>query len=343
MTRRMGRRAAHWVRGVGLILGLTLSAAIAAAEPKVVAVGLTVSDLASERAFFTEVLGFERGVERESMGEGTERLTGVFGAHTRSERLRLGAEEIELTEFLAPRGRAIPADSRSNDLWFQHIAIVVADMDAAYARLRQHGVRHVSSSPQRLPDWNPNAGGIRAFYFQDPDGHNLEIIWYPPGKGDPRWQTHVPGALFLGIDHTAIAVRDSAASLAFYRDVLGLHVAGTSENWGSEQEHLNMVFGAHLKITGMRGAGGPGVEFLEYVAPAGGRPAPVEAAGNDLAHWQTVVEVEGLDAELAQLSAAHGAAHAVSAGAVALETGNRGRRAAQVVDPDGHALLWVEP
>ena len=78
-------------------------------------------------------------------------------------RMRLGDELIELTEYLTPRGRPVPGDSRGNDRWFQHIAIIVSDMDRAYARLREAKAQHASPAPQRLPDWNPTAGGIRAF------------------------------------------------------------------------------------------------------------------------------------------------------------------------------------
>ena len=78
-------------------------------------------------------------------------------------------------------------------------------------------MQHASTGPQTLPDWNPNAGGIKAFYFKDPDGNHLEILQFPPDKGAARW--HEPSdALFLGIDHTAIVVRDTAPSLAFYRE-----------------------------------------------------------------------------------------------------------------------------
>jgi hypothetical protein len=35
---------------------------------------------------------------------------------------------------------------------------------------------------------------------------------------------------------------------------------GESENYGTEQEHLNQVFGAHLRITAMRAMSGPGIE-----------------------------------------------------------------------------------
>lgn len=119
---------------------------------------------------------------------GNERLVGVFGV-----RMQLGNEVIELTDYLTPAGRPIPIDSRSNDRWFQHIAIVVSDMNQAYQLLRQHNVQHVSTAPQRLPEYLINAAGIEAFYFRDPDGHNLEIIYYPPDKGERnfRWRCSV--------------------------------------------------------------------------------------------------------------------------------------------------------
>ena len=99
---------------------------------------------------------------------------------------------------------------------------------------------------------------------------------------------HADRRLFLGIDHTAIVVADTEASLAFYRDLLGLRVAGESVNYGPEQEHLNNVFGARLRITGLRAPRGPGIEFLEYLAPRNGRPATGIQA-NDLAHWETTL------------------------------------------------------
>ncbi len=248
-------------------------------------VAMTVSDMSRSIEFFTRILTFEKVADREVAGDAYEHLFGVFGLRIHLVRLRLGQENLELMQFLAPRGRPIPVDSRSNDRWFQHVAIIVSDMSAAYARLRSFNVEHASSGPQRLPDWNPNAGGIQAFYFHDPDGHNLEILAFPPGKGDPRWHTR-DGRLFLGIDHTAIVVSSTEASLHFYRDLLGLRVVGTSENYGTEQEHLNNVFGAHLRITTLRAAQGPGVEFLEYLAPRTGRPSPADSSPNDLWYWQ---------------------------------------------------------
>jgi catechol 2,3-dioxygenase-like lactoylglutathione lyase family enzyme len=158
----------------------------AQAEPAVTAVGsvgMTVLDMERSIAFYAGVLAFEKVSDVEIWGDDYERLQGVFGLGMRVVRMRLGDESIELTEYLTPRGRPVPADSRGNDRWFQHIAIIVSDMDRAYARLREHRVQHASPAPQRLPDWNVNAAGIRAFYFRDPDGHFLEILVVPARQG----------------------------------------------------------------------------------------------------------------------------------------------------------------
>jgi catechol 2,3-dioxygenase-like lactoylglutathione lyase family enzyme len=328
---------------VVLALTLTLAAAARAQAPvrAVGSIGMTVSDMERSVAFYSRVLDFEKVSDAEMWGADWERLQGLFGLRMRVVRMRLGQEELELTEYLTPRGRTVPADSRSNDRWFQHVAIIVSDMDRAYARLRAHRVEHASPAPQRLPDWNPNAGGLRAFYFKDPDGHTLEVLWFPAGKGDPRWRQG-GDRLFLGIDHTAIVVADTEASLRCYRDALGLRVAGTSENHGPEQERLNNVFGARLRITTLRAAAGPGVEFLEYLTPRDGRPAPIDARPNDLAHWHTTLVVD--DAAAALQTTRNGACGTLSADVVAPAEPTLGfAQGVLLRDPDGHALRVVQP
>jgi catechol 2,3-dioxygenase-like lactoylglutathione lyase family enzyme len=300
------------------------------------AIGITVSDMDRAIAFYSKVLTFERVSDVEVSGENYEHLEGVFGLRMRVVRMKLGDEFIELTEYLAPKGRPIPVDSRSNDRWFQHIAIIVSDMDKAYAWLRQNKVEHASSGPQRLPDWNKNAAGISAFYFKDPDEHPVEVLQFPPNKGQEKW--HRPtDKLFLGIDHTAIVVWNTDTSLKFYRDLLGMRVVGESENYGTEQEHLNNVFGAHLRITALRGTSGPGIELLEYLAPRDGRPFPPDEHGNDVVHRQTVLLTKGADRAARNLINAQ--INFVSSGVVANQIDQLAFSKAFVVrDPDGHAI-----
>jgi catechol 2,3-dioxygenase-like lactoylglutathione lyase family enzyme len=290
-------------------------------------------------AFYGDVLTFQKVSDVEVAGPEYEHLQGVFGARMRVVRMRLGGESIQLVEYLAPRGRPFPAESRSQDRWFQHIAIIVREMARAYTVLRQHKVQHASTGPQRLPDWNKNAAGIEAFYFRDPDGHFLEILEFPPSKGDAKW--HRPGnELFLGIDHTAIVVGDTDKSLAFYRDLLGMRVAGESENYGTEQEHLNNVFGARLRITSLRAAQGPGIEFLEYLTPRDGRPFPPDVRANDLLHWEAVLKSADI---AAATKALRSRAAFVSPGEVEDPAGRLGyTRAVLVRDPDGHAIKLIQ-
>ncbi len=335
-----------------LWLGESLQTAPAAAQQAATAplvravdsIGMTVSDMDRSVEFFSKVLSFEKVSDAEVIGDQYERLQGVFGLRMRVVKLRLGHESIELTEYLAPRGRPIPVDSHSNDRWFQHIAIITSDLERAYGWLRQNKVEHASTGPQRLPDWNKNAGGIKAFYFKDPDGHVLEILQFPEGKGDPKWHGLAKqdvDRLFLGIDHTAIVVGDTDASLIFYRDALGMRVAGESENYGIEQERLNNVFGAHLRITALRAASGPGIEFLEYLAPRDGRAAASDKQANDLVHWQTKLVTGEIESGLVRLR--EGKFALISPGVVELPEPVLGfKRGFLVRDPDAHAMMLIE-
>jgi catechol 2,3-dioxygenase-like lactoylglutathione lyase family enzyme len=325
-----------------ILLSVILLVGQVNAQPVVAvdAIGMTVSDMDRAVDFYSNVLTFEKVSDVEVWGEQYERLQGLFGVRMRIVRMKLGDEAIELTEYLAPQGRPFPVDTRSNDHWFQHIAIVVADMDKAYERLRSFKVRHASSGPQRIPDWNKGAAGIKAFYFRDSDGHYLEVIYFPAGKGDPKWQ-RPSNNLFLGIDHTAIVVANTDESLKFYRDAMGLRVAGEGENYGTEQEHLNNVFGARLRISGLRAASGPGIEFLEYLAPGGGRPTPIDIKSNDVAHWQTHLVVGNTDATWTALRKSNGSF--VSPGPIAIPGSTLGFSNGLLVrDPDGHAMMLIQ-
>lgn len=324
-------------KSIALIGLVFIVGAISAQSVKRVdAIGITVQDMDRALMFFTKVLPFEKISEVEVYGTEYERLKGLFGIRYKKARLRLGDEEIELTDYLTAGGRSIAEDSRSNDLWFQHIAIVVSNMDSAYARLRKFNVQHVSTGPQTLPKTIPTAEGIKAFYFRDPAGHNLELIYFPPGKGNPKWQQR-KDKIFLGIDHTAIGVSKTDASRKFYGDILGVKYQGESFNFGSEQEHLNNVPGARLHISGNRAADGVGVEFLEYLHPADGRPYPKDERADDLIHWETIMITSDVNALFQKLTSAN--AVFLSKDIVSLSSNTYGyKKGFYVRDPDGHVV-----
>src|SRR5260221_5033903 len=135
------------VAGILSVLAL-LFTAHGQAVARIETVGFTVSDMDKAIDFYTRVLPFDKLSDVETAGTEFEHLSGVFGSRVRVVDLKLGGEKIELTEYLTSQGRPIPVDSRSNDRWFQHIAIIVSDMDKAYALLRENKVRYASTGPQ---------------------------------------------------------------------------------------------------------------------------------------------------------------------------------------------------
>lgn len=304
---------------------------------KVGAIGITVRNMNTSVKFYTEVLGFKQISDKEFTGTDYEKLEGIFGLHIRVVRLQLGDEQIELTDYLTSGGRSIPEDAKANDLSFQHIALVVSDMDKAYAQLRKFNVEFVSTFPQTLPKTIPPAEGVKAFYFHDPDNHNLELIYFPEGKGQAKWHSPV-NKIFLGIDHTAIGISNTDSSLHFYQTLLGIERKGDSFNFGIEQEHLNNVEGASLHITGLRSPAGPGIEFLQYLKPGIGKVYPADTKADDIWYWQTTLFVN--DAEQVYNKLESGGYTFVSKGVVDLKD-NAGKNinAFIVRDPDGHAVL----
>ncbi|MFN9694477.1 MAG: VOC family protein [Synechococcaceae cyanobacterium] len=320
--------------------------------PHLEAVGFSCADADATAAFLIDALGARvQGDPLEVDGGPYTELIGLPGARLRLRRLALGGEVLELSEVLelapgARPGRPIPADSRCNDRWFQHICLVVNSMELALAGLRPAldagRITAISTTPQRLPDWNTAAAGIIAYKFHDPEGHPLELLEFPPDKGDARWQQAGPGPL-LGIDHSAIGIADTAISSAFYAELLGLLHLSDGENSGPEQDGLDDLMGVRVRITALRCLQGPGIECLDYLSPPGGRPMPPDLGPQDAGHWQLRFRLADLEAA-AQGASAYGG-RVISPGIVDLAdqaTLFGAQRALQLADPDGHRLQLLQ-
>jgi catechol 2,3-dioxygenase-like lactoylglutathione lyase family enzyme len=67
----------------------------------------------------------------------------------------------------------------------QHYAFLVDDatFDAAFARIRDGGVAHWADPARTKPGEINRQYAGRGVYFEDPDGHLLEIITTPYGDG----------------------------------------------------------------------------------------------------------------------------------------------------------------
>jgi catechol 2,3-dioxygenase-like lactoylglutathione lyase family enzyme len=305
------------------------------------AIGLTVSDVERSQNFYTQALGFQFVSDITVNEPEYSQLEGVPNSAIRIVTLKLGDERVELMQYLALKGKTIPADSQSNDLWFQHFAIVVQDMDLAYSHLHPFLTESISPEPLTIPPSNQAAAGIRAFKFRDPDRHPLELIWFPPEKGQDKWHQQT-NRLFLGVDHSAIAIAETERSLQFYRDLLGLQVDGGSLNEGETQARLDSLPEAKVRVTSLRPAqGGLGIELLDYLVPAGARPIPTHWRSCDIAHLQVGLVVSNLEQAVAQLRQEE--VQFISAERVQLTDPQRPfRQGCLFKDPSGHALLLIE-
>jgi catechol 2,3-dioxygenase-like lactoylglutathione lyase family enzyme len=303
------------------------------------AIGLTVTSCNCSVDFYTQALGFELVSDITVEGQDYSDLQGITEAKIRIITLRLGDELIELMEYVNIQGKPIPKDSQSNDIWFQHLAIVVSDMDRAYAQLCSFPIEPISVAPQTILPDNQTSGGVRAFKFKDPDGHDLELIWFPPHQGQDKWHQNT-NRLFLGIDHSAIAIFNTEQSLHFYRDLLGMQVDSRSLNWRATQSRLDNLPAAEVKITALRPVeDGVGIELLDYIVPGKGRAIPSDWKSYDIAHITIELVVNNLKQLVDKLR--RNGVQFVSSRIVHSDRSFPYRQGCLVKDPDGHAILLI--
>lgn len=296
---------------------------------------LVVSDIDRAEGEYVTTFGC-RVEQRGDMEPALTRVLCVPPAHGRRSLLRLGRQRIELLEFTDSMGRPYPPGSTSTDLWFQHMAIVVNDMTRAYQRVMTNPrFRPISrNGPVRLPE---NSGGVTAFKFRDHEGHPLELLAFPEARATREWRNAAGAGLFLGIDHTAIAVRSSATSARFFRSVFGFSAGTRTENRGAEQADLDDVAGVRVSITHLApDLPAPRLELLHYHVGTR-RPIPQDTASNDIAATHCAVRVASLEATAAAL-ARRGTPLADDD--LMILYGDT--RAALVTGPDGHRFLVEE-
>ena len=114
-------------------------------------VAVRVTDLERSIAFYADLLGFAVRT-RTTLASGA-RI--AFLAHPS------GGCELELI--------AGPDDHHAGDGLVHHVAFLAADVDAAFARLRDAGATLLEDAPETL------ASGRRLFSFRGPDGERLQV------------------------------------------------------------------------------------------------------------------------------------------------------------------------
>jgi catechol 2,3-dioxygenase-like lactoylglutathione lyase family enzyme len=82
-------------------------------------------------------------------------------------------------------GASLDFDESDVEITRQHYAFLIGedDFDEIFGRIRDRGLQHWADPFKSRPgEINRNDGG-RGVYFEDPDGHLLEVITKPYGSG----------------------------------------------------------------------------------------------------------------------------------------------------------------
>jgi catechol 2,3-dioxygenase-like lactoylglutathione lyase family enzyme len=144
-------------------------------------INIVVADLARSVTFYTEVLGFKKTHDVTMEGDWIEQIIGLRGVKGLVAFVEPpgGGTRIELLEYKAPPGVALPENSRANTRGLRHIAFRVENIGAMAAKLRAAGVT-LFSDPVKVPQGVVKfaAGDKTLLYFLDPDGVILELAEY---------------------------------------------------------------------------------------------------------------------------------------------------------------------
>lgn len=135
---------------------------------------ITVSDMDRSVQFYRDKLGMHLLMLDQEQAGPVGRAVGEPEALIRFANLSLEGGEIELIQFVRPKGKPLGGDPQ--DVGKMHVCFQVDDIQAAYDELRAKGVEFwtpvnvIGEGPAK--DW-------KFVYFSDPDGVQLELLEIP--------------------------------------------------------------------------------------------------------------------------------------------------------------------
>jgi len=142
------------------------------ADPQVLYVTASVSDLAAARDYYTRILGFETTPLELLHAPGDEALWGLGGAQREGFLVKADHGFLEIVEYSSPRGRSRPADHRLSDQGIMNVGLSTrseAAVEAVLDKLDAEG---------KGPRWLTLGPGILGCYINEPD-REIELLACP--------------------------------------------------------------------------------------------------------------------------------------------------------------------
>ena len=135
-------------------------------------IGICVADIERSSRFYTGALGFEALMPMTEIGAPFDALIEQPGARLRVQQLRCGDVNIELLGFAATDVTGSAERSAMNRRGFTHMTLVVDDIEATVARIREYG-------GQEHPETRIESPFGPLLFCTDPDGVRIELMRKP--------------------------------------------------------------------------------------------------------------------------------------------------------------------
>jgi len=325
---------------VATILFASTLASAQAPEPTGLIVGSgnffspIVSDLDKAIAFYRDALGLDiQGAP--SNAEQNAPLRNMFGLPDAQLRWTVGRPPamrtgVEIVEIKKAEGK--PAERRVQDPGAFTLIVLVRDIDAAFAKVKQAAAPVVTAGGRPIA-----VGRAKAFVTKDPDGHFVEVA-----QVNPLPETTAPEtANVIGV-RVRLTVEDAGQSMRQYQ-ALGLK--GTMNVIFEKNDALMRMFGlkedAQYRLAAMDvPTSGLKLEFIEY---KGVDRKTVRANIQDPGSTRMQLQVRDVEATIDALKAAGGTV--VSTGGNTVDLPGRGgatTKVAIVRDPNNLFLVLIQ-
>ncbi|MDG2002515.1 MAG: hypothetical protein P8J20_04220 [Novosphingobium sp.] len=159
-----------WENGPGLEVDWPFDAN--AADPQILYVTSSVSDLAAARDYYTRILGFETAPIERLHGPADEALWGLAGASREGFLVKAGHGFLEVVEYETPRGRPRSADHRLSDQGIMNVGLSTRSADAVQVVLDKLDAEGAG------PRWLTTGPDILGCYINQPD-REIELLACP--------------------------------------------------------------------------------------------------------------------------------------------------------------------
>jgi catechol 2,3-dioxygenase-like lactoylglutathione lyase family enzyme len=303
-----------------------------------------VANLEEAVAFYRDGIGFEVQGEPANADENPQ-LRAMFGLPDARLRWQIArapqaapaspAGGVEIVEISRARGR--PAERQMQDPGAVMLMVVMKDIDAPLARLKELGAPVVTTGGAPVP---VGAGpqGVVAVVVKDPAGHFVELLEL--GALPPALANSDGNIIGVRVRHT---VENLERSLALYRDALGLRggpqvppyvgVPGVLDLLGLPHD---MQYRFSILSVPTSGLGIELIEFKGAVRPA--EPARIANPGST----RIQLRVADIDAAVAAVTSAGGTFVSTGGQPLDLPAGDGVLKVAIVRDPDDLFLVLIQ-